>query len=102
MITDVAGRRNVLHSSVSAPFVLLRFIGNELHPSDFSRAQDWCLRLKQWSELGLQKVFFFAHEPDDLTCPELTSHLVGLFNQQLNVGWKNPLRGSVSDQISLC
>lgn len=98
VITDVAGRRNVLHTSISSPFVLLRFIGNELHPSDFSRAQDWSSRLKEWSQFGLQKFFFFAHEPDDLTCPEFTAYLVELYNRELKTDWRTPLRGNENKQ----
>lgn len=99
VITDVAGRRDVLHTSISAPFTLVRFIGNELHPSDFSRAEEWCERLKGWSEAGLPQVYFFAHEPDDITCPELTDYLVELFNRRLNAGWSAPLRGTESRLI---
>lgn len=93
VITDVAGRRDVLHASITAPFTLIRFIGNELHPSDFSRAEEWCERLKMWSEQGLKDVYFFVHEPDDITCPELTEYVVELFNRGLNAGWPSPLRG---------
>lgn len=41
VITDVAGRRDLLHTSLTANFVMLRFIGNNLHPTDFSRALAW-------------------------------------------------------------
>lgn len=37
VITDVAGRRDLAHASVTSPEVILRFIGNDLHPSDFTR-----------------------------------------------------------------
>lgn len=99
VITDVAGRRDVLHSSVSAPFVLVRFIGNELHPSDFLRAENWCERLLGWSQLGLERVFFFAHQPDDITCPELTDYLVELFNRRAQVQWAHPLTQVLQDRL---
>lgn len=72
VITDVAGRRDVLHSTVSAPFTMVRFIGNDLHPSDEQRLQLWAERLEQWKTLGLATAFFFLHETDDLLCPEIT------------------------------
>lgn len=90
VITDVAGRRDVLHASISAPFVLVRFIGNDLHPSDYSRAEEWCQRLKTWSQSGLQSVYFFAHEPDDIMCPEITEFLVKLFNREVDARWPDP------------
>ncbi|MNJ96881.1 hypothetical protein D3C87_146150 [compost metagenome] len=88
VITDVAGRRDVLHTSVSAPFTILRFIGNDLHPSDYPRAKDWSLRLHEWSQMGLQKVFFFAHEPDDIKAPELADVVVKNLNADCNANLK--------------
>lgn len=81
VITDVAGRRDVLHASVSAPFLLLRFIGNDLHPSDYLRLHQWAERLAQWREAGLQKVFFFVHEPDDLKAPEMAQSVILELNE---------------------
>ena len=78
VITDVAGRRDVLHSSISAPFTLIRFIGNELHSTDYIRAQKWNERLNHWSQQGLQEVFFFVHQPDDISIPEMTEYLKNL------------------------
>lgn len=78
VVTDVAGRRDVLHSSVSAPFILIRFIGNELHPSDFIRAKNWNNRLETLSQQGLHEIFFFVHQPDDILIPEMTERLKSL------------------------
>lgn len=72
VITDVAGRRDVLHSSVSASFAMTRFIGNDLHDTDFVRAKLWNERLEQWSAQGLKDIYFFVHEPDDVSVPEMT------------------------------
>lgn len=83
VITDVAGRRDVLHSSLSADFSLVRFIGNDLHPSDFSRLALWADKLKNWSSSGLSKVYFFIHEPDDIKTPEMTRHVIEKFQEVL-------------------
>lgn len=99
VITDVAGRRDVLHASVSAPFVLLRLIGNELHPSDYERAELWCHRLRSWTQQGLEKVFLFAHQPDDIKCPEYSSYLVTLFNQRTQAHWVDPLHQATRDLL---
>lgn len=71
VITDVAGRRDVCHLRLTARQVLVRFVGNGLHPSDYSRVEDWALRLKHWFDLGLEQAYFFSHEPDNLFAPEL-------------------------------
>lgn len=71
VITDVAGRRDVLHTSISADFVMLRFIGNDLHPSDFSRAETWVKTFSKWKSSGLKRIFLMVHEPDDILAPEM-------------------------------
>jgi len=78
VITDVAGRQDVLHNSISADFVIVRFVGNELHPSDFERATLWDQRLAQWKQQGLKHAVFLVHEPDDVLVPEITEHLLQL------------------------
>lgn len=76
VITDVAGRRDVLHTTISADFTMIRFIGNNLHPSDYSRMVDWAARLQTWCDSGLQRVFFFIHEPEDIQTPQMTQFAI--------------------------
>lgn len=87
VITDVAGRRDVLHSSVSARYSLLRFIGNDLHSSDFSRLGDWMKRLALWQAQGLRTFYFIVHQVDDnVKVPELADVLIGRLNAELGAG----------------
>jgi len=87
VLTDVAGRRDVLHMRLTAPFAFIRFVGNGLHPTDFERVRDWILRLQQWFERGLERVFFFTHEPDNLQAPELAAFL-GRHLAETGLPWK--------------
>jgi uncharacterized protein YecE (DUF72 family) len=64
VITDTAGKREVLHSSLTTRSAVIRFVGNELHPSDFSRMEAWAQRLSEWSDLHLGPFFFMIHQPD--------------------------------------
>ena len=75
VITDVSGRRDVLHQRLTTPTAMVRFVGNGLHQTDFSRIDEWVLRLKEWFEFGLHEVYFFTHEPDNLLGPELAKYL---------------------------
>jgi uncharacterized protein YecE (DUF72 family) len=77
VITDVAGRRDVAHTSISADYSMLRFIGNALHPSDYTRTDNWLTRLETWQNYGLRRLFLFIHEPDDILVPEMTTSIVG-------------------------
>lgn len=76
VITDVAGRRDVLHQRLTSPTAMIRFVGNGLHPTDYSRIDAWVERLQTWLQQGLQKVYFFTHEPDNILAPELADYLV--------------------------
>ena len=72
VITDVAGRRDVAHMRLSNQRVLIRFVGNDFHASDYTRIDDWASRLQQWFREGLHEAYFFCHEPDNLLGPELS------------------------------
>lgn len=75
VITDVAGRRDVLHLLLTAQRVLIRFVGNALHPSDYTRADDWAARILDWTRARLPEVYFFSHQPDNILSPELALYL---------------------------
>ncbi|MGH1337942.1 MAG: DUF72 domain-containing protein [Aureispira sp.] len=71
VITDVAGRRDVLHLGLTTPQLLLRFVGNGLHPSDYQRVDAWITLILDWLERGLEEVYFFSHQPDNILSPEM-------------------------------
>lgn len=73
VITDVAGRRDVAHMRLTTDKVLVRFVGNDLHPTDFTRLDEWALRLSDWFSSGLNECYFFTHEPDNLLAPDLAA-----------------------------
>ncbi len=83
VITDVAGRRDVCHMRLTNERVLIRFVGNGLHPSDFTRIQAWAERLQGWYDAGLQEVFFFTHEPENVLAPDLAAYCVETFSARL-------------------
>jgi uncharacterized protein YecE (DUF72 family) len=75
VITDVAGRRDVCHMRLTTDKVLVRFVGNNLHPTDYARIDEWVERLENWFSQGLSEVYFFTHEPDNLLAPDLAIYL---------------------------
>jgi uncharacterized protein YecE (DUF72 family) len=101
VITDVSGRRDVLHSSVTSDFTMIRFIGNSLHESDTTRMQLWGERLKQLRDNGLSRVFLFIHEPEDILCPEMTNIAVDILNQKLALKLKPVGAEAPMDLLSL-
>lgn len=65
VVTDVAGRRDILHSSLSSPWSQIRLIGNNLDPSDETRLSEWSERILEWKKTGLKDVYLFLHQPED-------------------------------------
>lgn len=82
VITDVAGRRDVLHMRLTSPVAFIRFVTNSLHPTDYQRADAWVERLAQWASKGLREVYIFVHSPEELTSPEMMKYLITRFNER--------------------
>jgi uncharacterized protein YecE (DUF72 family) len=81
VITDVAGRRDVLHQRLTTPVATIRFVGHGLHPSDYTRIDSWVSRLLQWFDQGLHKLYLFMHQPENTFSPELILYLVRQLNK---------------------
>lgn len=80
VITDVAGRRDVLHQTLTAPCAFIRFTGNNLHATDYIRIDAWVKKLHQWLARGLSTLYFFLHQPQKALCADLAVYMI----QQLN------------------
>ena len=82
VITDVAGRRDVLHMSVPASYALVRFAGHALDPSDFSRLDAWAERLAGWMQGGLERLYFTMHQKRDLDCVPLVRYFAKVLQER--------------------
>lgn len=85
VITDTAGRPDVLHMNLTIPKTFIRFVGNSLHPSDYPRIDNWVNRIKQWLDQGIQEVYFFMHMHDEGKSPELSQYLISKLNEKCNL-----------------
>ena len=90
VITDTAGRRDVLHQRLTTPEAFIRFVGNNLHPSDYTRLDEWANRINAWISQGLQRLYFFMHHPDELHSPKLVTHFVRLLNERCGLSLTLP------------
>ncbi len=91
VITDVSGRRDVLHMHLTTPVATVRFVGNALHATDYQRINDWVVRIQEWMQKGLTQLFFFIHEPDPNTlAPELAAYLVERLNAVCGIRMTGP------------
>ena len=92
VMTDVAGRRDVLHLGLSSPVLTLRFIANEGHPTDYSRTDAWVQRLKTWFDKGLQTAYLFIHGGgNNDTAPELILYWIRQLNKHCSLSLREPV-----------
>lgn len=90
VITDTAGRRDCVHIELTVPKAFIRFVGNNLHPSDYARIDEWVLRIKQWLDNGLQELYFFMHQPEKKFAPEMCAYVVQQINKHCGLELKEP------------
>jgi len=91
IITDSAGRRDTVHMNLSTPQCFIRFVGNSLHPSDYLRIDDWITRIHEWMNQGIEDVYFFMHQHDELYSPELIKYLIEELNRRLRLNIQVPI-----------
>jgi len=89
-ITDVAGRRDVLHQRLTNKTAFIRFVANNLHPTDFSRMEAWAVRISHWIESGAEQIYFLMHTPDKSLTPELCIYFINYLNQLTDLQVKPP------------
>jgi len=97
VVTDTASRRDVCHMELPIPKTFIRFVSNSLHPTDYTRIDDWIARMKYWLEHGLQELYFFIHMHNEAFSPELTVYLVDKMNAACGLSLTKPqlIQGSL-------
>jgi len=90
VLSDAAGRRDVLHVRLTTPAVFLRFAGNDLHPTDLPRVDAWAERLLAWIAAGASPVCVFLHQPTEPKIVELAARLVPALERELGIGLRAP------------
>ena len=82
VITDAAGRRDVCHMELTIPKTFIRFVGNNLDPTDYTRCDEWVKRIKYWLGKGMTDIYFFMHMHDEAFTPELAFYLAKALNEK--------------------
>lgn len=90
VISDTARRRDAVHMRCTADFLLLRFGGNDLHPSDSERLNEWADRLKTWNSKGLREMHLLMHQPNSIATPETCVLFADALNARMDVAIKTP------------
>jgi uncharacterized protein YecE (DUF72 family) len=90
VITDTAGRRDLVHQRLTNNSCFIRFVGNSLHKTDYTRVDDWVDRIGKWYDAGLDNIYFFMHMHDERYSPELSLYTIKKLNKRLGTDLKEP------------
>ena len=90
VITDVAGRRDCVHQRLSTREAFIRFNGYDLHPTDYTRLDEWVQRLKLWLSMGLERVYFYAHQSDEANTPKTCAYFIQEMNKHCQLDLEMP------------
>jgi uncharacterized protein YecE (DUF72 family) len=91
IITDASGRRDCVHMRLTTSEAFIRFVGNGLHSSDYTRVDEWVQRIKKWIEQGIQKVYFFMHQHEEIHSPELSKYVIQQLNKHCGINIPEPV-----------
>lgn len=81
-LTDTAGRRDLLHMRLTNNTCFVRFTGTN-HPSDYQRIDAWIDRLTEWSEKGIERIYFFVHQNDGHKTMALYNYFIEGLNRSI-------------------
>lgn len=101
LLTDVSGRRDVLHMRVCQDYLMIRFVGNGLHKTDYERVDDWIHRIQFYIKNGVSKIYFFPHEPDNILAPQLADYLCRKITEEIDITTRGPKKIDSPTQLNL-
>jgi len=91
VITDTAGRRDCVHQTLTNQVAFIRFVANNLHPTDFERMDEWAHKIKEWMSKGITTIYFFIHSHEEINSPELSLYAVKKINEVCKLKLKEPV-----------
>jgi len=89
VIVDTAGRRDLMHMRLTNPTAFVRYVGAN-HPTDYTRLDDWIIRLKTWKTQGIKEIDFFIHQNIEKESPLLSAYFIKQLNAELGAQLKVP------------
>ncbi|WP_420316278.1 DUF72 domain-containing protein [Ekhidna sp.] len=90
IVTDTAGRRDLLHMRLTTPDVFVRYVGAN-HESDYDRLDVWIERIKKWADQGMENLYFFVHQNLEKESPVLSAYLIEKLNATFDFGLNVPV-----------
>jgi len=89
ILVDTAGRRDIMHMRLTNNEAFVRYVGAN-HQSDYTRLDDWVVKLADWKKKGLKNIHFFVHQNMELESPLLSVGFIEKLNKKLGTNLKIP------------
>lgn len=70
---------------------MVRFVANNLHPTDHPRIDQWVHRINYWLKNGLEELYFIIHMDQEKHSPELAGYLIDQLNSVCGLKLKKPV-----------
>ena len=90
VVSDTSGRRDAVHMRLTAPWMVMRYGGNNLDSTDRDRLEDWALRIKSWAENGLEAFYLLVHQENSILTPETCVMFNELLSEHCGIETKTP------------
>lgn len=94
IITDTAGRRDLLHMRLTNRVAFIRFVGANHDAIDYKRLDDWVLRIERWKKQGLANLYFFVHQNVEEKSAVLSAYFIQQLNKRIGLKLKVPVSGN--------
>ncbi len=76
VIVDTAGRRDMMHMTLTTDATFIRFVGCNIDTIDHQRLNEWGERIKKWKTEGLKNLYFFVHQNIEVSSPLLSNYFL--------------------------
>jgi uncharacterized protein YecE (DUF72 family) len=76
VLTDTLGRRDAVHQRLTNKTAFIRFKAYDLHPTDYTRINEWVTRLQQWITQGIETIYFHMHTADKSLNPQIVHYFI--------------------------
>ena len=100
IITDTAGRRDLLHMRLTTPTAFVRYVGAN-HETDYTRLDEWVDRIKIWKDHGLENLYFFVHQNVEKESPLLSAYFIEKLNVKLGTKLSPPSKDPEPPKLDL-
>lgn len=91
VVTDTVGARNVVHTILTAPVLVLRFVAAGNVTVDGARIDQWSRQILDWLGRGLREVYVYVHMEDTRGALNLAERFAsGLATAQAIVQYPQP------------